>query len=195
VSRQSPRKALARFLELIDIGIGVVTLTDGELYTAETLDDDASGMKLFASLMVMIRANNESRVKGERVAAAWSRKRVAAREKGLPLSDRIPGWLDCTRDAMGRRTFKANKKADIVGQIFAETDQGLGRRAIVKGLNREGELSFLSKSGWQPSSVIRIIRARTAATRTGTGFLTETRSRTIILWWSTRPSGSAPTPP
>jgi DNA invertase Pin-like site-specific DNA recombinase len=162
VSRQTPRKALSRFLDLIDIGIGVVTLTDGELYTAESLDEDASGMKLFGSLMVMIRANNESRVKGERVAAAWSRKRITAREKSLPLSDRIPGWLVSKRDEAGRRTFdEHDTKADIVRRIFAETAQGLGRRAIAKGLNREGTLSFLSESGWQPSSIIKIIQART----------------------------------
>jgi DNA invertase Pin-like site-specific DNA recombinase len=161
VSRQTPRKALSQFLEVIDLGIGVVTLTDNEWFTAESLDQDASGMKLFASLMVMIRANNESRVKGERVAAAWSKKRDAAREKALPLSDRIPGWLISKRDEAGRRTFDENGRADIVRRIFAETEQGFGRRQIVKGLNREGKVSFLSGKGWQPSSVIKIIRART----------------------------------
>jgi DNA invertase Pin-like site-specific DNA recombinase len=84
VSCQTPREALRLFLDVINLGIGVVTLTDNELHTAESLDDDSTGMKLFASLMVMIWANNESRVKGERVAAAWSRKRVAAREKSVP---------------------------------------------------------------------------------------------------------------
>jgi DNA invertase Pin-like site-specific DNA recombinase len=163
VSRQSPRKALARFLDLIDLGIGVVTLTDNELFTAETLDGDASGMKLFGSLMVMIRANNESRLKGERVAAAWSRKRVAAREKSVPLSDRIPGWLVSKRNAAGQRIFeKDDVRAGIVRRIFTETAQGFGRRTIVKALNREGKvLSFLSNGPWQPSSVIKIIRART----------------------------------
>jgi DNA invertase Pin-like site-specific DNA recombinase len=62
------------------------------------VDADPTGMKLFASLMVMIRANTESRVKGERVAAAWSKKRDRAREKSLPITDRIPGWLVSTRD-------------------------------------------------------------------------------------------------
>jgi hypothetical protein len=71
----------------------VVTLTDGEWYTAKSVDDDTTGMKLFASLMVMIRANNASRVKGERVAAAWSRKRKEARETSKVLSDRMPGWF------------------------------------------------------------------------------------------------------
>jgi DNA invertase Pin-like site-specific DNA recombinase len=163
VSRQTPRKALSRFLDLIDIGIGVVTLTDGEKYTAESLDEDKTGMKLFGSLMVMIRANNESRVKGERVAAAWERKRLAAREKSHRLSDRIPGWLTPGRDEAGRRTLAENeKRVEIVRRIFDETVQGFGRRAIAKGLNRDGKLSFLSETGWQPSSVIKIIRSRTA---------------------------------
>jgi DNA invertase Pin-like site-specific DNA recombinase len=163
VSRQTPRKALSQFLEVLNLGIGgIVTLTDNELFTAKTVDEEASGMKLFASLMVMIRANNESRLKGERVAAAWSRKRVAAREKSLPMTDRIPGWLLSVRDATGRRTVSEDTtKADIVRRIFAETDQGFGRRAIAKGLNRDGKKSFLSESGWQPSSVAKIIRART----------------------------------
>jgi DNA invertase Pin-like site-specific DNA recombinase len=163
VSRQTPRKALKQFLEVIDLGIGVVTLTDNELFTAESLDDDASGMKLFASLMVMIRANNESRVKGERVAAAWSKKRDRAREKSLPMTDRIPGWLVSTRDEAGRRTYSVDEdRANIVRRIFTEAVQGLGRRAIVRGLNRDGKLSFLSETSWQPSSVIKITRARTA---------------------------------
>jgi DNA invertase Pin-like site-specific DNA recombinase len=162
VSRQAPRKALWQFLDVLDLGIGVVTLTDGEWYTAKSVDDDTTGKKLFASLMVMIRANNESRVKGERVAAAWSRKRKEARETSKVLSDGIPGWLTPGRDAAGLRTFTPNeKRVAIVHRIFDETVQGYGRRSIVKGLNREGEVSFLSNKGWRPSSVVKIIRAST----------------------------------
>lgn len=73
-----------------DLGIGVITLTDNQWYTAESLDND-SGMKLFGSLMIMVRAHSESRLKGERVASAWARKRLAARDKAHKLSDRTPG--------------------------------------------------------------------------------------------------------
>jgi DNA invertase Pin-like site-specific DNA recombinase len=161
VSRQAPRKALRQFLEVLELGIGVVTLTDGQLYSATSVDDDTTGMKLFASLMVMIRANNESRVKGERVAAAWAKKRERARENSLALSDRIPGWLKPVRDAAGLRTFTKNdERVKIVRRIFEETAKGLGRRAIVKGLNGEGEKSFLTKKAWQPSSVAKVIHSR-----------------------------------
>jgi DNA invertase Pin-like site-specific DNA recombinase len=160
MSRQDPDDPLMLFFGIIKKGIGILTLTDNKLYTKQTMKQDR--MMLFGTLMAIIRSNEESSLKGERVAAAWSRKRLAAREKSLPLTDRIPGWLISTRDATGRRTFTEDRdKADIVRRIFAETDQGLGRRAIAKGLNRGGKLSFLSKSGWQPSSVIKIVRART----------------------------------
>jgi DNA invertase Pin-like site-specific DNA recombinase len=160
MSRQDPEDALMLFLGIIKKGIGILTLTDNKLYTKQTMKQDR--MMLFGTLMAMTRANEESSLKGERVAAAWARKRLAARENSLPLTDRIPGWLICTRDAAGRRTFREDTdKAPIVRRIFAETGQGLGRRAIAKGLNRDGKVSFLSETGWQPSSVIKIIRART----------------------------------
>jgi DNA invertase Pin-like site-specific DNA recombinase len=162
VSREKPRMALERFLRVIGLGIGIVTITDQQKYTAESIDSDPTGMGLFGSLMVMIRAHGESKLKAVRVSASWSKKREAARAKSLPLSDRIPGWLESRRDPTGRRIFSEDKhRADIVRRIFDETVQGLGRRAIVKGLNRDGEKSFLSEKGWQPSSIIKIIRART----------------------------------
>jgi DNA invertase Pin-like site-specific DNA recombinase len=162
MSRQAPRKALLTFLRLIDYGIGIVTLTDGVLHTAESLDNDQIGMGLFGALMVMIRANGESRIKGERVAAAWTRKRADAREAAIPLTDRIPNWLDSARDAAGRRVFTENRHADTVRRIFAETAQGFGRRMIVKGLNRDGKETFLTKNGWQTSTIAKVVAARTA---------------------------------
>lgn len=160
MSRQEPEDALFVFLGIIKKGIGILTLSDQKLYTKQTLKQDRS--MLLVTLMTMTRANEESALKGARVAAAWARKRLDAREKSLPLTDRIPGWLISTRDAAGRRTFTPDdKKAATVRQIFVDTEQGLGRRAIVKKLNRGDVPPFLSKSGWQPSSVIKIIQART----------------------------------
>lgn len=160
-SRSQVREVLPDFLNVINAGIGVVTLADGRLYDIDSLDKD--NFSLLAGLIVMTRAHEESQRKSERVAAAWSEKRANARGKSVPLTDRIPGWLISKRDGTGRRIFTEDAaKADIVRRIFTETEQGLGRRAIVKGLNRDGNLSFLSQTGWQPSSVIKIIRSRTS---------------------------------
>ncbi|MGY3449189.1 recombinase family protein [Bradyrhizobium sp. USDA 4353] len=160
MSRQEPEDALPVFLGIIRAGIGILTLSDERLYTRETMRQDR--MMLFGTLMSMIRANEESSLKGQRVAAAWARKRQAARAQSIPLTDRVPGWLVISRDESGRRIFSENpERADIVRRIFLETEQGLGRRTIVKRLNREGKLSFLSEKGWQTSSVAKIVATRT----------------------------------
>jgi DNA invertase Pin-like site-specific DNA recombinase len=163
VSRQAPRKALTTFLRLINAGVGIVTLTDGKLHTAKSLDSDAIGMGLFGALMVMIRANSESRHKSERVAAAWSNKRARARAEAVPLTDRIPSWLVSKRDASGRRIFTEHPThADTVRRIFVECAEGAGRRTIVKGLNRDHVPTFRGRNGWQTSTISRIITSRNA---------------------------------
>lgn len=142
MSRQDPHIALSNFLQVIGAGVGIMTLTDGKLHTRESLKEDKTGMSLLVTLMVMVRAHGESSLKAERVSAAWKNKRARAREAGIPLTDRIPNWLDSVRDNAGSRTFVENRHADTVRRIFAETAQGLGRRMIVKRLNREGKDTF-----------------------------------------------------
>jgi DNA invertase Pin-like site-specific DNA recombinase len=159
ISRQQPDQALALFLRVVHLGIGIVTLTDNQKHTSDSLSKDTT--QLLLTLMVMMRANEESRTKAERVASAWAKKRVAAREKSVPLSDRIPGWLNSVRDATGLRTFTRNdERIEIVQRIFEETAKGLGRRAIVKGLNGGGEKSFMKGKSWQTSSVAKVIHSR-----------------------------------
>jgi DNA invertase Pin-like site-specific DNA recombinase len=159
MSRQEPHEALALFLHVVKLGVEIVTLSDNKRHTSQTLKKDTT--QLLLTLMVMMRANEESRTKAERVASAWARKRVNAREKSVPLSDRIPGWLNSVRDATGLRKFTENvERVEIVQRIFEKTAKGLGRRAIVKGLNGEGETSFLTGKAWQPSSVAKVIHSR-----------------------------------
>ena len=159
-SRSQVREVLPDFLNVINAGIGVVTLADGRLFDIESLDKD--NFSLLAGLIVMTRAHEESQRKSERVAAAWASKRLELRKSALPLTDRVPGWITTSRGADGRRTFRIDEeRAGTVRRIFEETVQGRGRRMIVKGLNRDGKRAFKSEEGWQPSSVIKIIRART----------------------------------
>jgi DNA invertase Pin-like site-specific DNA recombinase len=159
-SRSQVRLVLPDFLNVINAGIGVVTLADGRLFDMDSLDKD--NFSLLAGLIVMTRAHEESQRKSERVAAAWDTKRINLRQSALPLTDRVPGWVISDRNADGLRSFRLrDDRVKIVRRIFAETIKGNGRRMIVKGLNRDDERSFLSQAGWQPSSVIKILRART----------------------------------
>jgi DNA invertase Pin-like site-specific DNA recombinase len=159
MSRQEPHEALTLFLHVVKLGVEIVTLSDNKRHTSQTLKEDTT--QLLLNLMVMMRANEESKTKAQRVAFTWAKKRVAAREKSVPLSDRIPGWLNSVRDATGLRTFTRNeKRIEIVQRIFEKTAKGLGRRAIVKGLNGEGEKSFMKGKSWQTSSVAKVVHSR-----------------------------------
>jgi DNA invertase Pin-like site-specific DNA recombinase len=171
-SRNTVREVLPDFLNLINAGIGVVTLTDERLYTKESLDAD--NLQLLVSLIVMTRAHEESQTKGKRVAEAWAEKRKQARaQPGIKLTDRIPLWLTARRDRHGRRIFaKKAKRVKVVRRIFEETAAGIGRRTIIRRLNSQGILAFRppkkgsedspqkSHKGWQPSSLAKLIASR-----------------------------------
>jgi hypothetical protein len=55
LSRQTPRQALNQLNTLADEGIVLVTLSDGKMYTKESLDGDG-GMSLIFAIMLMARA-------------------------------------------------------------------------------------------------------------------------------------------
>jgi hypothetical protein len=155
ISREAVIDAAARLFDLIRAGITVVTLSDGQEYSEERLRNDWT--PLIVSIAVMARAHEESRLKGERVGAAWRRKRDAAREEGRPLTHRCPAWL---RLVDGRFEF-IPERVEIVRRIYRMAIEGYGQRAIVQALNSEGVPAFRSSLGWQTSTLRSYLTSRT----------------------------------
>lgn len=155
LSRETVMDAATRLLDLIRAGIIVVTLSDGQEYSAERLRHDWT--PLIISLVVMSRAHEESRIKSERVGKAWRRKKEAARSEKKPLTRRCPEWLELVD---GRYVERPDRVA-IVRRIFRETIEGAGRREIVRRLNAEGIPPLRGHNGWQISSIAKIIQSRT----------------------------------
>lgn len=87
MSRESARKALRTLEDICDEGITVVTLLDNQEFTAERLDQDPAA--LFFSLVIFLRANEESLTKRNRQLSAWASKIDRAR-KGEKLSLPMP---------------------------------------------------------------------------------------------------------
>lgn len=154
ISREAVLDAAARLFDLIREGITVVTLSDGQEYSAERLRDDWT--PLIVSIAIMARAHEESKLKGERVGEAWAKKKNAARTEKRPLTARCPEWLHIEN---GRFKLRP-ERVETVQRIFAETIAGHGRRTIVKGLNRDNVPTFRGKLGWQESSVAKIVTSR-----------------------------------
>src|SRR5664279_1857739 len=81
MSREEVIVALQPFLTLIEAGIIIATVADRQTYSRETIKKNP--MILLGSLLVMVRANEESEIKSQRLSAvwAWKRKRIETGEK------------------------------------------------------------------------------------------------------------------
>lgn len=94
LSRAEPIQAQAQLAQIINAGITVVTASDGREYNREQLKKQP--MDLVYSLLVMIRAHEESDTKSKRVKAAIRRQCQAWQAgtyRGIIRNGKDPGWV------------------------------------------------------------------------------------------------------
>ncbi|WP_350441868.1 recombinase family protein, partial [Proteus mirabilis] len=96
LSRQTAIKAQAIFSEIISAGITIVTAMDNRSYNLKSVTENP--FDLMYSLMIMIRANEESETKSKRVKEAI---KANIRNKKI-VSSKLPYWI------------KHNKEKDIL---------------------------------------------------------------------------------
>lgn len=152
LSRQQVEKALRLLLEIIELGVTVVTLTDGNTYKA-----GLDMIQLMTSLLIMSRAHEESATKSKRIADAWEQKRAQALSTGKLMRRRAPAWLDVVDDSEGepRHVINPEKAARVVA-AFDYMARGNGRTAAMRHLNLQG---ILSPSGtkWSSTTLNKLI--------------------------------------
>lgn len=152
LSRQDIMPSLSLFMRLSEAGINIATLADRQVYKAGETDMH----QLMYSIMVMSRAHEESKIKSERISAAWANKR---RNIGATkLTARSVGWVRLSEDK--KKFTLIPERVKIVRRIFEETANGIGAWSIVRRLNEEGIKPFGHASDWQKSSVDKIILNR-----------------------------------
>ena len=157
LNRQAPLDALSPFIGLIKAGITLVTLADRQRFTRESMADDG-GLRLLGSLIVMLRAHEESAIKSKRVRAAWDRKRREAAVRKLTRT--CPAWLRLSPD---RSKFEiVEDRAEIVRLIFRETAAGVGKGSIASRLNAAGVPSFRGRNGWHASYIQKVLSSDAA---------------------------------
>lgn len=98
LSRDQITSALTQFLNIINAGITVVTLMDKMTYNRETINQNPGSLMM--SIVIMMRAHEESATKSQRIGSAWSKKRKEARENGTPFSKNCPAWLRLTPSSL-----------------------------------------------------------------------------------------------
>jgi DNA invertase Pin-like site-specific DNA recombinase len=144
LSRADILSALNLFTGIINAGVKVVTLCDGKEFTRESVTENPTD--LMVSILVLMRANEESRTKAMRSAANWERKRQRLLKGERCIATRmVPAWLQIEDG----KIVAIEWKAAIVRRIFRMALSGYGLGVITRKLNGEG-VTPISKIDGKP---------------------------------------------
>ncbi|MDH4873049.1 recombinase family protein [Pseudomonas sp. BN515] len=137
LSRAEPIQAQAQLAQIINAGITVVTASDGREYNRAGLK--AQPMDLVYSLLVMIRAHEESDTKSKRVKAAIRRQCEgwqAGTYRGLIRNGRDPQWLRWDGEASVWQQIP--ERVEAVRYALELYKQGEGATRAVRKLAEKG---------------------------------------------------------
>jgi DNA invertase Pin-like site-specific DNA recombinase len=135
LSRAEPIQAQAQLAQIVNAGITVVTASDGREYNRDRLR--AQPMDLVYSLLVMIRAHEESDTKSKRVKAAIRRQCqgwIAGHWRRPIRVGRDPQWV---REVDGRFEL-IPERADAVRFLIEKYLGGYGSERTLRELEKLG---------------------------------------------------------
>lgn len=135
LSRAEPVLAQAQLAQIVNAGITVVTASDGKEYNRERLK--AQPMDLVYSLLVMIRAHEESDTKSKRVKAAIRRQCAgwqAGTWRGIIRNGHDPAWVRWTGSAFELIPDRAEMTRAAIDLFLC----GRGAKRVINGLIEQG---------------------------------------------------------
>lgn len=155
LSRAEPILAQAQMAQIINAGISVVTASDSKVYSRERLK--ANPMDLVYSLLVMIRAHEESETKSSRVKAAIRRQCegwIAGTFRGIIRNGTDPAWLRWT----GQKWEFNEERVHALRVALDLYKLGYGASKVMQELRAQN----LSMTGGPPDflQVFRLVRQR-----------------------------------
>lgn len=153
LSRAEPIQAQAQLAQIINAGITVVTASDGREYNREGLK--AQPMDLVYSLLVMIRAHEESDTKSKRVKAAIRRQCegwITGTFRGIIRNGKDPHWVRWN----GKAFELVPERAEAVRTALQLFKVGYGGTRLVKALDDRGLQVF--DAGNYSSSLYKLFK-------------------------------------
>jgi DNA invertase Pin-like site-specific DNA recombinase len=153
LSRAEPIQAQAQLAQIINAGITVVTASDGREYNREKLK--AQPMDLVYSLLVMIRAHEESDTKSKRVKAAIRRQCegwISGTYRGVIRNGGDPRWVSWN----GTAWELIPERVEIVRFALSKYREGLGADRTHKLMLERGY--NLSALGGNAQQLYRLIK-------------------------------------
>lgn len=149
LSRAQVFDALNQFTAILTAGVSIVTLSDKQVYSHESVSDNP--MQLLISIFIMARAHEESLIKSERVGKAWQRKLDEGLKSHKLVTKAVPKWMH----VVDGKIELIPERAEVVRRIFTMVRDGLSQDTIVRTLN--AEMSGWNKAGeWHPSYIHKL---------------------------------------
>lgn len=158
LSRAQVLDALEVFISILNAGITIVTLADGNEYSRSSVRDNFT--QLIISITIMSRAHEESLTKSKRLKAVWDKKRTIQELKEKVLTKNCPFWLKPS-ETDGQLFDLIPEHVQLVKDIFKWSCDGAGWLAITKKLNGAGVKTPRNRDNWTPGSVEHILKSRT----------------------------------
>ena len=155
-SRMEPLNVLSKFIEIVNSGINLVTLIDGQVYSKETISENY--ILLMGSLTHMQLAHDESKKKSQRLSASWDNKRAMAQNSGKKLTKKCPGWMTLNKSTNEFELIPERVK--IVELMFQMAIDGLGKRKIAEHLNKTEVPTFGKSQFWHSTYVTKVLDSR-----------------------------------
>lgn len=137
LSRDHVLEAQTIFSRLILAGIIIVTLTNGEVYSRQRINEEPHAILMV--VLEQIRAGAESVRKSQLIGDAKARKKQQLLENGVngkPYTRQTPAWIIWSDES---KTYELlPERAAVVREIFERADAGDGIDRIAKDLNQRG---------------------------------------------------------
>ncbi|KVH55603.1 recombinase family protein [Burkholderia cepacia] len=157
LSRAEPLQAQAQLAQIVNAGITVVTASDGREYNRERLK--AQPMDLVYSLLVMIRAHEESDTKSKRVKAAIRRQChgwIAGTWRAPIRVGKDPHWV---QEAEAGGFDLVDDRASAVRLVIEMFKRGHGAVRIIRELAARG-LQISQSGRTQASHLYKLLANR-----------------------------------
>lgn len=135
LSRAEPLDAQSQLTAIINAGVTVVTAADNKAYSRESIK--ANPTDLLHAMLIMMRANEESGTKAQRVGKALRTKCegwLAGTYRGKISCGNVPSWVHWT----GERYELIEEKAEAIRYAIRLYIAGYGAVKILQEFNEKG---------------------------------------------------------
>ncbi|RCU49162.1 recombinase family protein [Corallincola holothuriorum] len=155
LSRQDILTQLNQFINLLDNDIEIVTLSDGMHFTKKSVGDNWA--ELIISIAMMVKGNDESKLKGQRIKSARENSHNKADQGQHIITRQVPFWCEIKNN-----TVIENHHAAAVRRMFELSLEGKGAITIARKLNEESVPCYTgarkSKHNWNMQKVHRVLK-------------------------------------